>query len=59
MPRLCRPSTSQQHEHGIHIARTDAASNMALRHAVLAGSRHHAIRPAGRPFTTVDDTLLD
>jgi len=32
---------------------------MALRHAILAGSRHHAIRPAGRPFTTVDDTLLD
>ena len=29
------------------------------RHAILAGSRHHAIRPAERLFATVDDTLLD
>src|SRR6478752_4980856 len=29
------------------------------RHAVLAGNRHHAVRPAERPFATVDDTLLD
>jgi hypothetical protein len=29
------------------------------RHVILAGSRHRAIRPAERPFTTVDDTLLD
>jgi hypothetical protein len=26
---------------------------------ILAGSRHRAIRPAERQFTTVDDTLLD
>ena len=29
------------------------------RHAILAGSRRHAIRPAERLFATVDDTLLD
>jgi hypothetical protein len=42
------PSASQQ-----------PASNVAARTAIIAGSRHHAIRPADAPSVTVDGTLLD